>query len=81
MTHLSVEADPSMAQYVELMNAGEDIVITEKGQAVARIVPVPRTRRDDDSKQAAMDLMSFVRNGLDLGGLRIDRNELYDRRA
>ena len=57
--------------------AGEEVIITRRGIAVARLGPVGQARPDRAHAAAVRRLMGMLR--LSLGGGRFRRDELYDR--
>ena len=60
---------------------GEEFVITRHGRPVARLVPDPGDKRADPEWQAAFaEMQRLHTEGLDLGGLKFGRDEIYDRR-
>lgn len=72
----AVLADP--ARDVE---AGAEVLVTRRGQAVARIVPAqpPGERRLTPEQEAALERMrERLEKGWDLGGGKFNRDELYD---
>lgn len=55
---------------------GESIVITRRGEPVARLAPYSAS----DERTGAWDrLLTMLETGLPLGGGVFDRDELYDR--
>jgi prevent-host-death family protein len=57
----------SLSEYLSKVKAGEDLVITERGRIIAKIIPVKRNGQDADQ-----DLSRLERSGL----ARIGRNAL-----
>ena len=59
---------------------GEVFVITRHGRPVARLGPEGVDKHDDPDWALAFGEMKRLHaQGLDLGGLRLDRDDLYDR--
>lgn len=59
---------------------GETVLITRRGRPVARLEPQVSGRRADPEWEAAYRrMMANMEKGALLGGLRIERDELYDR--
>lgn len=84
MRHVSLrDANQGFAKLIAEVEAGEEVILTRRGKPVARIIrePVPSgKRRFTPEQQAAYDrLMARLRPGYPLGGVRVDREELYDR--
>lgn len=71
-----IASEDATGRFAELLRSaqeGEEIVITRAGEPVARIVPVPRRKRDFDAVSARMASRRAVCH---LGGTRI--RELID---
>ena len=80
----SVSARGANQQFSRLLRdveAGAEILVTRRGQPVARIVPAQpvRERRLTPEQEAAhARSMERLRKGWDLGGGRFSRDGLYD---
>jgi prevent-host-death family protein len=73
------EANQAFARCIREVEAGEEITITRRGEPVARIVPVRRTRVLTSEQQAARArARARMEQGWHLGGERLNREELYD---
>jgi len=74
------DANQRFAQYVRTVEAGQSFVIT-RGRPIARLVPIESGRRVLIPEQQAARAWALerMREGWDLGGLRIKRDELYQR--
>jgi prevent-host-death family protein len=75
------EANQQFSRILRDVEAGAEIVVTRRGQPVARIVPASpsRERRLTPEQEAAhARSMERLRKGWDLGGGKFDRDELYD---
>lgn len=73
------EANQAFSRCIREVEAGEEITITRRGQAVARIVPVTRERVLTPEQEAALArLEKRMNEGWHLGGERFNRDELYD---
>jgi prevent-host-death family protein len=75
------EANQQFSRILRDVEAGAEIVVTRRGQPVARIVPAqpPGERRLTPEQEAAhARSMERLRKGWDLGGGKFDRDELYD---
>lgn len=75
------EANKDFSKLVqEIERKGEEYLITRHGHPVARLIPHTQDKRTDPEWVAAFERMKRLHAaGLDLGGLKIDRDELYDR--
>jgi prevent-host-death family protein len=69
----ALEAKTKLSHLLDLVEAGEEIVITRRGKPVARLVSVvPAVRAYDREKaRAAADRIIERSKGVTLGGLKI----------
>jgi prevent-host-death family protein len=76
------EANQQFSRILRDVEAGAEILVTRRGQPVARIVPAAppsRERRLTPEQEAAhARSMERLRKGWNLGGGKFDRDELYD---
>ncbi|MEO5369430.1 MAG: type II toxin-antitoxin system prevent-host-death family antitoxin [Magnetococcus sp. DMHC-1] len=79
--HISLrEANQHFSRYIKAVEAGEEIIITRRGQPVARLVPVPRERVLSEKQLAALERTRMrMQHGYALGGKPVSRDELYER--
>jgi len=76
------EANQNFARCIREVEAGEEIVVTRNGVAVARISPMQSRKVLTPVQQAALErLNKAMETGWDLGGEKFDRDSLYDRDA
>lgn len=74
------QANQQFSKLIASVEKGETFVITRHGKPVARLVPHEHDKTHDPEWLAAYRrMMARLEQGAPLGGLRIDRNELYDR--
>jgi prevent-host-death family protein len=74
------DANQNFAKYVREVQAGEEIVITRRGEPVAKLLPVSRKRVLTPEQQAARRrALARMKKGWDLGDWKIPREEIYDR--
>ena len=75
------EANHHLAKHIKAVEEGHEVIITRRGQPVARLTRDLGTERTKDPKwQAAYERMLRLMNeGLPLGGLRMTRDEIYER--
>ena len=73
------EANQQFSRLLCEVAAGEEVVITRRGEPVATLVPYRGPALTPEREAARAKLMARLRKGAHLGGLRIDRDELYDR--
>ena len=64
------EARNKLAAILDLVESGEEVVITRHGKAVARMVPAVASFDRAKARQAAQGLLA-ARRGCTLGGLSI----------
>jgi prevent-host-death family protein len=75
------EANQSFARCIREVEAGEEFVITRKGQPVARLVPVAKRRALTPQQQAAAArLLARLEKGWPLNAGPLDRDSLHERR-
>ena len=75
------EANHHLAKHVKAVEEGHEVIITRRGQPVARLT---RNLEVDKSKdptwQAAYDkMLRLMQKGLPLGGVRLSREEIHER--
>ena len=73
MRHVGAfEAKNTLGSLLDLVEKGEEIVITRRGKPVARLVPDVRTPDREEARQAAVrDIKEIRDKGVTLGGLKI----------
>jgi prevent-host-death family protein len=64
------EAKSRLGQLLDMVERGEEVVITRHGRAVAKMVPTNPGHDRDKARQVANQLLEASR-GLTLGGLKI----------
>jgi prevent-host-death family protein len=75
------EANQQFSRILRDVEAGAEILVTRRGQPVARIVPVQASRErqlTQEQEAAHARSMERLRKGWDLGGGKFNRDELYD---
>ncbi len=74
------DANQNFAKYVRAVEAGEEFVITRRGQAVARLAPAAGMRKlTPEQQEIRRRLVARLRKGWKLGIGKLDRDSLYDR--
>lgn len=75
------EANKDFSKLIqEIERKGEAFVITRHGRPVARLIPETEDKQSDPKWRVAFEEMKRLHaKGLDLGGLRVERDDLYDR--
>ncbi len=81
MTHIvsAREANQRFSEILGKAAEGEAVVITRRGEPVARLVPYGAGPFDDSRAGAWDRLMATLDTGLRLGGGTFDRDGLHDR--
>jgi prevent-host-death family protein len=74
------EANQAFSRCIREVEAGEEITITRRGEAVARIVPVTGRRRvlTPEQEAALGEAVKIMKEGWDIGAGRFNRDDLYD---
>jgi len=75
----SREANQHFSRLLKVAAEGEDVIITRRGKPVAKLMSVGGPKIDAKRRAAHKRLMKLLRKGYNLGGLKIDREDLYDR--
>jgi prevent-host-death family protein len=75
------EANQAFARCIRDVEAGEEYVITRKGEPVARLVPISRRRALTPEQQAARArARACMEKGWLIGAGPLDRDALHERR-
>ena len=75
-----MQANQEFSRLIKQVEHGESFLITRRGHPVAKLVPHRADKMADPEWAAAYRrMMAHLKEGASLGGLRIDRDELYDR--
>lgn len=73
-------ANQEFSKLIKEVERGEGFLITRRGRPIARLVPhVGEKLADPVWASAYLRMMERLQAGAQLGGLRADRKELYDR--
>ncbi len=74
------DANQNFAKYVRQVEAGEEIIITRRGEPVAKLSAVSGKRVLTPEQEAALErTRKRLEKGWPLGIGKIDRDSLYDR--
>jgi prevent-host-death family protein len=74
------EANQAFARCVREVEAGEEYVITRKGQPVARLVPIPNRRVLTPEQEVALArAVAIMEEGWEIGAEPLDRDALHER--
>ena len=73
-------ANQEFSRLIREVERGESVVITRRGRPIARLVPHSADKTaDPDWAEAYRAMMARMEEGASLGGLKVVREELYDR--
>ena len=73
------EANQAFSKLLAAAAAGEEFVITRRGTPVAKLGPVSARDADEKRKAAGRRMMRRMRRGARLGGIKVPREQLYER--
>jgi prevent-host-death family protein len=73
------EANQAFSRCIREVQAGEEFVITRKGQPVARLTPIGGRRvLTAEQEEALAEALKIMGEGWEVGARRLNRDELYD---
>ena len=73
-------ANQEFSRLIREVERGEGVLITRRGRPIAKLVPHRADKTADPEWAAAYRrMMAKLEEGASLGGLKIRREELYDR--
>lgn len=73
-------ANQEFSKLIKDVEAGESVLITRRGRPIAKLVPHAADKTADPGWSAAYArMMARLETGAPLGGLQVDRDDLYDR--
>jgi prevent-host-death family protein len=73
------DANQAFSKLLAEVEAGHEIIITRRGEPVARMVPVQRPLQGAEREAAIKRMAVRMRKGLRLGGRRFTRDEMHER--
>ncbi len=74
------EANQQFSRLLGEVADGQEVVITRRGKPVASLVPYSGAPPMTPERKAAIERMiKRMRRGYNLGGVRVNRDEIYDR--
>lgn len=74
------DANQNFAKLIREVQAGDEFVITRRGQPVAKLSPVSAKRvLTPDQQKARRRLLARMRKGWDLGDWKVPREKIYER--
>lgn len=73
-------ANQQFSRLIRDVEEGEEILVTRRGRRIAKMSPYYAFKERDPQWFSAYErLMDFMDEGMDLGGLRVERDDLYGR--
>lgn len=73
-------ANQDFSKLIKEVEHGEGFLITRRGRAIAKLIPHVADKTDDPRWAAAYQrMMERLEEGASLGGLKVEREDLYDR--
>jgi len=73
-------ANQEFSRLIQEVERGQEVLITRRGRPIARLMPHTADKAADSRWTAAYRrMMARLEEGASLGGLRVERDELYDR--
>ena len=73
-------ANQEFSRLIREVERGEGVLITRRGRPIAKLVPHTADKSADSEWAAAFErMMAQLEQGASLGGLKIRREEIYDR--
>jgi prevent-host-death family protein len=73
-------ANQAFSKLIRQVEKGEGFLITRRGRPIAKLIPHAADKASDPQWAAAYErMMARLETGASLGGLHVERDELYDR--
>ena len=78
--HISLrEANQNLSRYIKTVETGSEVIITRRGQPVAKLVPIPIKRSLNPEQTAALErTKQRMQQGYHLGGKVPVRDDLHE---
>ena len=73
------EANQTFSRLLAEAAAGGEIIITRRGEPVAKLSPLNADRMRDRRTAAVKRMMARMRRGVHLGGVKVAREEMHER--
>lgn len=75
-----MKANQEFSKLVKEVERGEGFLITRRGRPIAKLVPHTADKTTDPGWTSAYRrMMERLNEGVSLGGLKVDREDIYDR--
>ena len=83
MLEISIrEMNQNFSHYMQAVEAGEEVIITRRGKPAAKLVAISELKKLTKEQQAARARSrKRMMRGYHLGGERIKREDIYERRT
>ena len=73
-------ANQEFSRLIKDVERGDGFVITRRGRPIAKLIPHTTDKSDDPEWAAAYQrMLARLEHGAGLGGLKVERDELYER--
>lgn len=57
------ELKASLSRYLARVKVGEEVLVTERGRPIAKIVPVPKPEGEEEERLQQMEVQGLIRVG------------------
>jgi prevent-host-death family protein len=74
------EVNQNLSKFISSLHEGDEIVITKRGKAVAKLVSITEKKELTTTQLEALQrVLNLKQKGYHLGGAGVNRDELYER--
>lgn len=74
------EVNQNLSKFISSLHEGDEIVITKRGKAVAKLVAITEKKELTTTQLEALQrVLNLKQKGYHLGGDGVNRDELYER--
>ena len=73
------DANQRFSKLLAEVAGGQEVVITRRGRPVARLSPIAGRPMSPEREAAIKRMVAMMKKGVNLGGSKFKRDELYDR--
>ena len=53
----------SLSRYLSQVKSGEEVVVTERGKPIAKIIPIPDAETDEEARLQRLEAQGIIRRG------------------
>ena len=57
------ELKASLSRYLARVKTGEEVVVTERGKPIAKIIPIPDAETDEERRLQRLEAQGIIRRG------------------